>query len=217
MNSAGYPPRATAPSDPLPFQFGNVKLHSRACPACPEPAAAGGEHGRGELAEWERPAGGTFLASRGTLWEEGALPAGVTGHSALATSHCNSNHYTVRIESPVTPTKQTAVVLSNRYKKPSPMGVPSWLPSRPAIRGSNRNTPETGIAVTPTKQTAGSFSNRYKKPSPRGVPSLQTAGSLPLGGCTAASRTVGARHAVPLRGNGGEGPAGSQRYDGGRR
>jgi hypothetical protein len=189
MHSDGYLPKAVPPSPSFPFQFGNDNHHSRACPVCPgcpEPAAAGGEHGRGELAEW-------------------------------ATNHGSSNRYTPRIEMAVTPRKQTTVVLSNRYKKPSPMGVPSWLPSRPAIRGSNRNTPETGIAVTPTKQTAGSFSNRYKKPSPRGVPSLQTAGSLPLGGCTAASRTVGARHAVPLRGNGGEGPAGSQRYDGGRR
>jgi hypothetical protein len=181
MNSAGYLPKATPPSHSLPFQIGNASRHSRACPACPacpEPAAAGGQHGRGELAEWERPAGAAFLGSRVALPEEGALPMEVASHSALATSHCNSNRYTLRIESPVTPTKQTAVVLSNRYKKPSPREVPPGLPPCPALRSSNRNTPETGIAVTYSKQTVGSFSNRYKKPSPRGVPNLQPPGLL---------------------------------------
>ena len=36
----------------------------------------------------------------------------------------NSNRYTVRIEFAVTHSKQTAVVLSNRNKKPPPGGVP---------------------------------------------------------------------------------------------
>jgi hypothetical protein len=193
MKSAGYPPKAAPPSLSLPFQIGNASRHSRACRACPEPAAAGGERGRGELAEWVR--------NKPSRLEFQAL----------------SNRYTLRIEIAVTPSKQTAVVLSNRYTGTPPGRVAFWLPPWLALCSSNRNTPETGIAVTPRKQTSGVLSNRNKKPSPRGVTRLQTDGSLPLGGCTAASRTVGARHAVPLRGNGGEGPAGSQRYDGGRR
>jgi hypothetical protein len=171
MNSAGYPPKSAPQSLSLPFQFGNTSHRSRACPvcpACPEPAAAGGEHGRGELAEWEPPAGAAFLASRVTLRDQGTLPAGATSHSPLATSHCNSNRYTLRIESPVTPTKQTTVVLSNRYKKSSPGGVPSRLPPWLALRTSNRNTSETEFAVTPRKQTTAVLSNRNKKTPPGG-------------------------------------------------
>jgi hypothetical protein len=40
----------------------------------------------------------------------------VTGHSTPATSHCISNRNTARLECPVTHSKQTSLVLSNRYK-----------------------------------------------------------------------------------------------------
>ena len=79
-----------------------------------------------------------------------------------------SNRYTARIESTVTPTKQTAVVLSNRYKKLSPLGVATWLPPVVALDHSNRNNPETGIAVTHSKQTKAVLSNRNKKTPPGG-------------------------------------------------
>ena len=108
----------------------------------------------------------------------------------LSPSHFHfSNRYTARIEIAVTHSKQTTVVLSNRYKKPSPRGVPSWLltirrgsgsraspPRRtrrgayhPTLRISNGYSVQTGFAVTPTKQTTVVLSNGYRKPSPRGV------------------------------------------------
>ena len=96
---------------------------------------------------------------------------GVTSHSSLATSHCISNRYTARLECPVTHSKQTSLVLSNRYEFAPPGGVPSGLLPRPAHYRSNRNTVETGFAVTRTKQTTAVLSNRNKKTPPGGVPS----------------------------------------------
>jgi hypothetical protein len=84
-----------------------------------------------------------------------------------------SNRYTPQLELPATHSKQTTVVLSNRYKKPPPGGVASWLPHRLTLRISNRNTPETGFAVTPTKQTTVVLSNRNKKPPPPGGVAFQ--------------------------------------------
>jgi hypothetical protein len=75
---------------------------------------------------------------------------------------------------PLTSRKQTTVVLSNRYKKPPPGGVASWLPQRPTRSVSHRNTPETGFAVTLSKQTTVVLSNRNKKPPPVGVTTLQS-------------------------------------------
>jgi hypothetical protein len=71
----------------------------------------------------------------------------------------------------VTPSKQTTVVLSNRYKRLPPGGVASWLPFRPALSTSNRYTVRIEIDVTPSKQTTVVLSNRYKKPPPGGVAS----------------------------------------------
>jgi hypothetical protein len=114
---------------------------------------------------------------------------GVTSRSPTSAAHTHSNRNKVETGFAATPRKQTAVVLSNRYKKPSPRGVATWLltirrgsgsraspPQRtrrgatPALDHSNRNTPETGIAVTPRKQTTVVLSNRNKKPPPGGVP-----------------------------------------------
>ncbi len=55
------------------------------------------------------------------------LPMGVISHSALGTSRCFSNRYTVQTGFAVTHSKQTTAVLSNRNKKPSPGGVASEL------------------------------------------------------------------------------------------
>jgi hypothetical protein len=77
-----------------------------------------------------------------------------------------SNRYTLQTGFPVTPTKQTTVILSSRYKKPPPGGVPSWLPSRPTLDPSNQYTPRIESALTHSKQTTVVLSNRYKKPPP---------------------------------------------------
>jgi hypothetical protein len=45
----------------------------------------------------------------------------VTSQSTLTTSRCNSNRYSLQTGFPVTHSKQTAVVLSNRYD-PTPLG-----------------------------------------------------------------------------------------------
>ena len=112
----------------------------------------------------------------------------VTSHSTLATSHCTSTRYTLRIKIGVTPTKQTTEAISTRYKKLSPGGVASWLLFRLARRISNRNTSETGIAVTPTKQTMEAISNRNKKPSPGEGTTLSLGRGLSPPHCTNARR-----------------------------
>jgi hypothetical protein len=89
-----------------------------------------------------------------------------TNHSPLATLILPGT--LMQTGFPVTPSKQTTVVLSNRYKKPPPGGVATWLPFRPTGRISNRNTPETGFTVTLSKQTTAVLSNRNKKPPPPG-------------------------------------------------
>jgi hypothetical protein len=93
---------------------------------------------------------------------------GITSHQPLATSHCNSNRYTPRLEPPVTRSKQSAVVLSNRYKFVPSGGVASWLTHRPRrpfypVQRESRNR------CKPFPVSNLIFSTRYKKPSPRGV------------------------------------------------
>jgi hypothetical protein len=88
---------------------------------------------------------------------------------ALPPTPSISNRYTPRLECTVTPSKQTTAVLSNRYKKPPPGGVPSRLPHRPALHPANRNTLRIEIPVTHSKQTTEAISTRYKKPPPGGV------------------------------------------------
>jgi len=138
-------------------RFGNAAclrqaFRGQANPACPERSPA--PHGAGRSRRGRPQFGPKFF----------------TSHSSLITSHCLSNRYTARIEIAVTCSKQRTVVLSSRYKKPSPRGMATWLPPVVALDHSNRNNPETGIAVTHSKQTMGAFSTRYKKPPPGGVP-----------------------------------------------
>jgi hypothetical protein len=90
---------------------------------------------------------------------------GITSHQPLATSQCISNRYNPRLKPPVTRSKQTTVVLSNRYKcRPSEGsasrgknvtegslfclvpsgGMTSWLTHRPSphfypVQRANRN------------------------------------------------------------------------------
>jgi hypothetical protein len=98
-----------------------------------------------------------------------------TNHSRLATafslaaSSVEANRYTARLELPVTHSKQTPLVLSNRYKNAPPVRVPSWLPNplHPSLLPGTHI--QTVIAVTPTKQTTALLSTRYKKPPPGGV------------------------------------------------
>jgi hypothetical protein len=94
----------------------------------------------------------------------------------------------------VTPSKQTTVILSSRYKKSPPGGVACWLltirrgsgspasPPRRTRRGattptldpslatssveSNRHTPQLEPIVTHSKQTTVVLSNRHKSPPP---------------------------------------------------
>jgi hypothetical protein len=101
-----------------------------------------------------------------------ALPPLATNHSPLATAF--SNRYTARVESALTHSKQTSLVLSSRYKFVPPGGVTSWLPHHLGLRHSNRNTSETGFPVTHSKQTTVVLSNRNKKTPPRGATNLQT-------------------------------------------
>jgi hypothetical protein len=134
----------------------------QANPACPERSPAPHGAGRSRRARIQPPDSSVWQSSEDC-------------HPERSRRAClqlpESNRYTVRIEIAVTHSKQTAVVLSNRYKKSSPRGLATWLPFRPALYLSNRNTPETGLAVTLSKQTTAVLSNRNKKPPPGGVPS----------------------------------------------
>jgi hypothetical protein len=155
MNPAGYLPNAAPPSLSLPFQFGNTSQHSRACPAypaCPErsPAPNGAGRSRGEHV-------------RGEL-------------AGWFTNHANSNRYGVQTGFAVTPTKQTAVLLSNRYDGEGGWGSINGVSHRPAQYNSNGYTVKTGIAVTPRKQTTVVLSNGYRKPSPGEGTNLQPLG-----------------------------------------
>ncbi len=60
-----------------------------------------------------------------------SLPDGlpVTNHClSLAASSVEATRYTLQTRLAVTHSKQTTAVLSNRYEKPPPAGVTSWLP-----------------------------------------------------------------------------------------
>ena len=72
---------------------------------------------------------------------------------SLAASSVEANRYTLRIEIAVTPGKQTTVVLSNRYKKPPPGGVASWLPHRQTHCISALYTMKVEFAVNPSWST----------------------------------------------------------------
>jgi hypothetical protein len=115
----------------------------------------------GEMAASPIVRGGYGRAGIATL----KAAKGITSHQPLATSHCKSNRYAPRLEPPVTHSKQTTVVLSNRYKcRPSEGsasrgknvtegslfrfvpsgGVTSWLTHRPRrpfypVQRANRN------------------------------------------------------------------------------
>jgi len=101
----------------------------------------------------------------------------VTNHDSRFTNHFFSNRYTARVECLLTHSKQTSLVLSNRYKFVPPGRVTSWLPPPSTHRISNRYIPRIEIAVTPSKQTTVVLSTRYKRPPPRGV-LLCNAGAL---------------------------------------
>jgi len=75
------------------------------------------------------------------------LPKGVTSHSSLATSHCLSNRYTPRLKHPVTHSKQTSLVLPNRYK------FEGW-PSAKIERKANK-TSWPPAACRPARQICG--------------------------------------------------------------
>jgi hypothetical protein len=121
------------------------------------------ERGQAQLfPKWNWKKRGNVDAPSG-FWSDAGS---VTHPSPAGPRLSTSNRYTARIEITVTYSKQTTAVLSNRYKRLSPGGVPSGLPPCPALCCSNRNTPETGIAVTPTKQTTAVLSNRNKKTPP---------------------------------------------------
>jgi hypothetical protein len=83
----------------------------------------------------------------GSKRAEGNPAEGVTSHSSLATSRCISNRYTPRVEPPVTHSKQTTVVPSNRYKiPPSRKGtklqpLPTSRPLAPVLLAIRRGLP----------------------------------------------------------------------------
>jgi len=92
----------------------------------------------------------------------------VTNHELQLPNHCFSNRYTVRIEIAVTPTKQTSLVLSNRYN-----GTPPWesddLVTPAPICISTRYTLANWTRRKPFPVSNMIFSTRYKKPPPGGV------------------------------------------------
>jgi hypothetical protein len=94
-----------------------------------------------------------------------------TSHLALVTVILPGTH--VQTGFLLTPTKQTTVALSNRYKKPPPGGVPSGLSPCFYTRLSNRYTVKTGFLLNSTKQTTVVLSNRYKKSPPGEGTNLQ--------------------------------------------
>jgi hypothetical protein len=61
-------------------------------------------------------------APRGLALSRLFASSNVISQLTVAPSHCNSNRNSAKTGIAVTPTKQTAVVLSNRYKKPPPPG-----------------------------------------------------------------------------------------------
>jgi hypothetical protein len=112
---------------------------------------------------------------------------------------CISNRYTARIEIPATPSKQTAVVLSNRYNGTPPRGVGTSSPFVPApasaessvspmsqqnerdpdrqVSGRLIATPtQTEILVKPSPLKGIQFSNRDSK---HAVPQLPHCPALP--------------------------------------
>jgi hypothetical protein len=91
----------------------------------------------------------------------------VTSHSPLATNHCLSNRYTAQVDCPVTHSKQTSLVLSNRYKFVPSGGVASWLTHRPhrhfyPVQPANRNR------RNPLKTNDGRIFYSIQKATPRG-------------------------------------------------
>jgi hypothetical protein len=126
----------------------------------------------------------------------------------------------------VTPSKQTTVILSSRYKKSPPGGVACWLltirrgsgspasPPRRTRRGattptldpslatssveSNRHTPQLEPIVTHSKQTTVVLSNRHKSPPPVADTTLQPSRSA-CPSSTAHTRVCGPANLHPLR------------------
>jgi hypothetical protein len=102
------------------------------------------------------------------------LQPAFTNHYSPIANRGLSNRNKAETGLPVTLSKQTTVVLSNRNKKPPPGGVPSGLLRRPHTRLSTRYIVRIEIAVTLSKQTTEAISTRYKRPPPGGVPSELT-------------------------------------------
>jgi chorismate dehydratase len=75
------------------------------------------------------------------------LPRGITSHSSLATGHCISNRYTSRLDRPLTHSKQTSLVLSNRYK------FDGWPFAK--IEQEAKKTPWPPVACRPARQICG--------------------------------------------------------------
>jgi len=123
----------------------------------------------GEMAASPIVRGGNGRAGTPTL----RAAEGITSHQPLATSHCISNRYTPRLEPPVTHSKQTTVVLSNRYKFVPSGGMASWLTHRPRrpfypVQRANRNRRNL------LKTNDGGIFYSIQKALPRGVANLQT-------------------------------------------
>jgi hypothetical protein len=86
---------------------------------------------------------------------------------SLAASSVEANRYTARVDCPLTYSKQTSLVLSNRYKFVPSGGVASWLTHRPhrhfyPVQPANRNR------RNPLKTNDGRIFYSIQKATPRG-------------------------------------------------
>jgi hypothetical protein len=117
------------------------------------------------------------------------LPPPVLLYNYLLQS-ANSNRYTARIEITVTHSKQTTVVLSNRYKKPPPPGggvkmltISETKAKTPTRRGSASRLPALSVPNVSRAKSRGSGAMRGTcgHPARMAIPSESAAADEPRG------------------------------------